>query len=606
MLSMQEVIKAKNKVQFEACLKVTEKLREHGKAVLNKATGSGKTRTAYKQIFHNFMPEVRNVLFMVPKQSLVQQTIDEWTEVAQSEGKTFNHATKYANGDCKEVEEIQEFFQQPGINVLFAVYNSVGVQADGTMSTITESGVQFDLAVYDECHRVAGKEAGLFTSCVTDEIVNAKYKLFMTATMKSYDIDEEEGEVMPEFDMRNEEMFGPVAYSLSVAEAIRLGLLVPFDTYFLEVSDLRLKTMLKSEVRFLGELVSGRQLAAAYGVLKAYNSGSRKVLVMYHRRQDAHDFNNLFRFLQRQYNFLPGAVINCVSTDVSPAQLGAPRHISANNSLAARQWWLKEGPFSTSETAVATSSPWIKEGEDIPCIDTIVFGDRFNSGIDIIQIIGRALRWFDGKERAKIILPVLEGEANKAARSIQATVQNLQENTEEVQIVRNEYKAPSNNDISSTEGALEDDRQRDQGGESERHDRWVFDTAETQVTTLDINQGEYTLNVVHDETFTEEARVEHEQMLQMVSLKLRGDYRQYLTGQRAKRFVKEIVYNVEEGFDMKHYVRSKRELKSNDFYVKQYAEKYRLTKDEAQQELSEYISEIDELRDHLIAETFGI
>eukprot|EP01135_Chromosphaera_perkinsii_P005153 Nk52_evm1s319 gene=Nk52_evmTU1s319 len=56
---------------------------------------------------------------------------------------------------------------------------------------------------------------------------------------------------------------------------------------------------------------------------------------------------------------------------------------------------------------VICSSCVLKEGVDIPCVDTVVFLDNMkNSVIDIAQCVGRPQRLFDGKTVANIVLPM--------------------------------------------------------------------------------------------------------------------------------------------------------------------------------------------------------
>ena len=586
-MTQEQNIKIKNKIQSEACKAVVEKLRSNYKTILNLATGSGKTVTAAKISF-NYLNEVNTVLFMVPKISLVNQTIEEWTNM----GFAFEYETAYTSGNIKTAEDLIDFMNKPSLvkKVVFAVYNSVGV-VNGTPSLFTTSGVEFDLAIYDECHRTAGTELGLFTSCVHDEVVKAKYKLFMTATIKIY-TEDEENENVNEYSMANPSLYGEIAYSLTIFEAIKLGILCPFETYLLEVSNNRLRSMLNQELGYYGEFIKGRHLAAAYGVVNAYNQGARKILVMYREIQNAHDFNNLFNFMQRELGLFGDAIINCVASNVTATQLNAPREF-IKNPRGAQKWFLKEGPFTTSNSAIVTSTPWIKEGEDVPCIDSIVFGDRFNSGIDIIQIIGRALRYYNGKEKAIIILPIVEGEMGKAARNIQATIANMQNNIEEFQIIRMEN--PINQNDQQSEVTTREVNQED------RQVRWAFNQDQTEATRFETNQGEFSMTLIQDNTMDSESRNQHDMMLQSIGLKLTNQYREYITALRAERFISTQIENVEGLLDGDVNTRSeKRTFRSNDSYISMYSEKYDLTIEEAKKELGDHLKKIDNLREKML------
>jgi predicted helicase len=617
-LTFSQMIEVKNRIQKEACEAVVKEFnlcKKEGlrmKAILNLATGAGKTRTAHTLVFKH-MNSVNTILFMVPKISLVDQTIAEWKALDFD----FEYATAYSHGDLKTVQDIQYFMSKESSvkKVVFAVYNSVGINNERGESNLTRSDVSFDLAIYDECHNVGGKEFGLFTSCADDLIVKADRKLFMTATVKEYEDTEEDefglgGENNNQFSMANSDIFGNVAYSLTIFEAIRLGILCNFQTYLLQVSDERIKRMLNKDMEFLGDIVKGRHLATAYSVIKAYNMGARKIVVMYQQRSDAHDFNRLFRFMQNELNVLQGATIGCVASDTTPTQLGAPRSyadangetvvIKSNDNRKAQQWWLKYGPFCNSETAIATSSPWLKEGEDIPCIDCIVFGDRFQSGIDIVQIIGRALRYTETKQIAHIILPIMEGEANEAARIIRSTIGNMQSEINEVQIIRAAAPKSSSIEVSETE-------ERTSNETEERTERWVFDNDSTTTSTLEVNQGEMTVEVIHDSTFTESAREQHNKMLQVVGLKLSNKYKQSLIDEKAERFINQIIAEVEDyNNGSVSQKTSLRRYQTDNYYFEKYASYYNLTMEESIKQLDEKLEKIRQIRKNMLLGFFNV
>jgi len=599
-LTYLEMCEAKNRMQKKACLAIMKELGINDKAILNLATGGGKTRVAWKVIFEYFR-KLNLVLFMVPKISLVDQTIEEWIE----QGIEFEAATVYTSGNVKTINQLRDFatMQTDKVKIVFAVYNSVGLQNDGTQSIITQSGIEFDLAIYDECHRTAGKHIGLFTSCVTDEIVKAKKKLFMTATVKAYDVrDEDDRESANEFSMENKELFGNVAFTLTIAEAIHMGILNPFKTYLLEVSDTRIASMLKDEVRFLNETVKGQLLATAYSVIKAYELGARKIVVMYQKNKHARDFANLFRYMQHELGMLTDATIGCVAGNVKKHELRAP--LTCTTDRAAQKWYLKEGPFWNAESAIVTSTPWLKEGEDVPCIDCIVFGDRFQSGIDIIQIIGRALRWYPGKGITRVILPIREGERNKASQLIRAAIGNIENTVNDAQIIRNEWKDTTNETPQvPTESETTESTEANEGNA----ERWllpdgsnVFDDSNTSSSTISINQGSVEIEVIHDSTFTHEARIAHDEMLNNLELKLTGNWKRFLTEERAKNFIHERIQMVAtpNKKDTAHYYHL------DDYYYTLYSSRYNLSLKEAKEELKNFIPAIQKLRENAILSIF--
>lgn len=615
-LNLKQMIAAKNKIQSTACKKTIAEFKKcvslgiPAKATINLATGAGKTRTAYKLIFE-YSDGISTVLFMVPKQSLIDQTIEEFKAL----GIDFEYATVYTNGNTKTVEELNSFLEMPTdkIKIVFAVYNSVGVSVneDGEFqdSIFNQSDYEFDLAVYDECHRVAGEKPGLFTSCVTDEIVKAKNKLFMTATVKVY-TEGDEDEDVNEFSMANTDIFGEIVYSLTVFEAIKLGILCNFQTFLLDIPDAALRRMLNKKVEYLGDIVKGRHLATAYGVINAYNQGSRKIVVMYRKKVDARDFTRLFKYMQDQMGLLEGAEIGSVASDVNPWELNAPNSYIVDgrvveiksNARKAQQWYLKHGPFVESPAAVVTSTPWLKEGEDVPCIDCIVFGDKMQSGIDIIQTIGRALRWFPGKEMATIILPIAEGEANKAARSIQTIIGNLNSEVEEFQIVTIENQTESENPVRICGSCGETPCSCEKEDDTNSGNRWVFDSDQSGSTTLNVSSpGEEgpnpSITFVHNNETSNEEQITHQRMMETVGLKVSNQYDKWKQQEAAKKHIDKIINLINGGITMLAHNDGPRVLlANNEPYINEFATQENITFEEANILLEKEITRLDKFR----------
>ena len=610
-LSFIQMTELKNKIQKEAIEAVMAEYalaKAEGrapKATINLATGAGKTVTAYKLIFQN--GEFKTILFMVPKQSLIDQSIEEFV----NQGVEFDYCTVYTHGNVESVEELHAFLAQPTDRkkIVFAVYNSVGITEDKT-SIFNDSDFVFDLAIYDECHRVAGKEISQFTSCVTDEVVKAHHKLFMTATVKFYLESEDASENLNEFSMKNTDIFGKIVKSVTVFEAIEMGILCNFETYLLEVSDEQIRKALRKKVMFYNAEAKGRHVATFYGVLNAYNQGARKIVVMYREIADANDFTRLFQYLQKSQGMFEGAVIGSVASSATRFDLGAPYQypkgdktiVIGNNKRKAQQWWLKEGPFCNAESAIAVSTPWIKEGEDVPCIDCIVFGDRFASPIDIIQIIGRALRWYPGKNIARIILPIMEGEANKVANVIQATVGSLQEKVDDFQITHVEHTTEHTPDPAN--GQNEEQETSDDHEANPRQARWIFTEDQDGMTTL-VTNNEMSISVIHSTTSSELTRLEHEQMMQNIGLKVSHRFRQYLRDQRAEKFIDEqigLINEKQQGLVTKNF--NNRKIQTNQAYYEMYAKRYSLTIEKACEELSKHIVKIENLRNNFLGGMF--
>ena len=63
--------------------------------------------------------------------------------------------------------------------------------------------------------------------------------------------------------------------------------------------------------------------------------------------------------------------------------------------------------FPTYERALMTNARCLTEGVDIPAIDCVVFADRKNSTVDIVQAAGRAMRTAPAKDKGHILIPLV-------------------------------------------------------------------------------------------------------------------------------------------------------------------------------------------------------
>jgi predicted helicase len=80
-------------------------------------------------------------------------------------------------------------------------------------------------------------------------------------------------------------------------------------------------------------------------------------------------------------------------------------HISSKLTTTQRKRLMRE--FPTYERALMTNARCLTEGVDIPAIDCVVFADRKNSTVDIVQAAGRAMRTAQGKDKGYILIPLV-------------------------------------------------------------------------------------------------------------------------------------------------------------------------------------------------------
>src|SRR5258708_20117973 len=80
-------------------------------------------------------------------------------------------------------------------------------------------------------------------------------------------------------------------------------------------------------------------------------------------------------------------------------------HISSKKTAGQRSDLLCE--FAVHKRALMTNARWLTEGVDVPAIDCVMFADRKQSRVDIVQAGGRALRQHERKEYGYIVVPLV-------------------------------------------------------------------------------------------------------------------------------------------------------------------------------------------------------
>ena len=138
---------------------------------------------------------------LVPSLSLVQQNLAEWgrhsaedidtlvvcsdESVLQSQADTaIQSAADLGVRVTTKPAEIRHFLGQRRKRpaVVFATYQS----SDRIATAQAGTTKQFDLAICDESHRLAGHADGLFATVLDDKKIKASKRLFMTATPRYF------------------------------------------------------------------------------------------------------------------------------------------------------------------------------------------------------------------------------------------------------------------------------------------------------------------------------------------------------------------------------------------------------------------------------------
>ncbi|MEJ8655008.1 DEAD/DEAH box helicase family protein [Streptomyces sp. MS1.AVA.4] len=215
--------------QKDAVTAAVRTLRAHARATVIAACGTGKTliaaRTSARLAAHG------RVLVLVPTLDLLSQTARSWHAAGRkgravavcSARQAIDHTPAGNLPMTTDPAELTTLTPaDPGGPVtVYATYASLPTLLAAHHSHRLPA---WDLAVVDEAHRTAGRLGKAWAAIHHDDQIPANRRLYLTATPRIWDPDNDRAED-PVASMDDETLYGPVAYRLTLSDAIDLGLL---------------------------------------------------------------------------------------------------------------------------------------------------------------------------------------------------------------------------------------------------------------------------------------------------------------------------------------------------------------------------------------------
>ena len=287
------------------------------------------------------------------------------------------------------------------------------------------------------------EDESVFTRIHDPDYIRGRKRLYMTATPKVYgDVPKQQealGDVVL-YSMDNEQIFGPVFYSMGFDEAVKMGCLVDFEVTVL-VCD---KNVISQEQ--LLEDFSHTQIARVIGTWKAINKCDSKEQL----DEDCQPMKRVIAFAQRidldglpagrkrdmtvaskQYAAKFNDIVTTYKQHVIKRGQEALEH-GETPSLEYQQLLEHEGicdckhiDGSMSSVEKSNRIQWLQaepeeghckilfnvrclsEGVDVPNLDGVVFLSPRKSMIEVVQIVGRVMRPAPNKKRGHVIIPVV-------------------------------------------------------------------------------------------------------------------------------------------------------------------------------------------------------
>lgn len=376
------------------------------------ATGSGKTLIATEAAQKL---AARRVLVLVPTLDLLTQTAAAWREGGRTGAMigVCRLTAEDADGMPCTTGPAELVGWANGLErvTVFATYAAVGL---GILQRAHAQGLGvWDLMVVDEAHRTSG-DAGKPWAAVHDQgKIPAGRRLYMTATARIWEAAEGRCGKAPRLiaSMDPESpLFGPVAFKLTLSEAISRGLVAPYQVVCIDITDPELHQAQQTAGPG-SDAVRGARLAALQtGVLTAAaREELRKVLAFHSKVSEA--------------EAMAGGVIDVARRlwQDDPRRFPAPERVWADwlygdHAPSHRRAVLAEFASDVIEDQdglqpaalrVLSSVKVLGEGVDTANCDSVAFCDARGSMVDIVQMAGRALRMKPGEGKiASLIIPV--------------------------------------------------------------------------------------------------------------------------------------------------------------------------------------------------------
>ncbi|MER5951705.1 Helicase associated domain protein [Streptomyces sp. NPDC001904] len=377
------------------------------------ATGSGKTLMAVEAARRL---KARRVLVLVPTLDLLLQTVAAWR--AGGRGGAMVGVCSLSAADSQGIPcttsdvELRLWLRGLDQVTVFATYASLGLR---TLQRAHEAGVGvWDLVIIDEAHRTSGDAGRPWAAVHDQQQVPAHRRLYMTATPRVWEAGGEAPQVVASMD-RDSAVFGPVAFELKLSEAIRRGIVAPYQVVCVEIEDEDLYLALQ-EAPLGNDHVRGVRLAALQtGLLTAATDERlRRILTFHSRVSEA----------EAMAAGVPAVAERLHADD--PDRFPAPDRVWAQwlygeHSPGHRQAVLREfasdylhreedreqGRGVKAAVRVLASVKVLGEGVDTARCDAVAFMDTRGSMVDIVQMVGRSLRIRPGEGKlATLVVPI--------------------------------------------------------------------------------------------------------------------------------------------------------------------------------------------------------
>ena len=401
--------------QREAIRDVVKGFTKSDRGQLIMACGTGKTLTS---LFIKEKLDAERTLVLVPSLSLLKQTMQAWrvngkvlfealpvcsdeTVGRSEEDAAVAHTSELGVPVTTDPHDIAAFLRRrSGPRVVFSTYqSSPQIAAAFAVGRVPA----FDLAIADEAHRVAGIESSDFATVLDATAIQARRRLFMTATPRYFT-----GRVLKaaqEADLEVASMddpskFGTVFHRLPFGEAIKRELLTDYQVVVVGVDDATYKEWAEQGtlvIRDGKKITDARTLAGQIGLAKAMRKYDLHRTISFHSRVAR----------AREFAAEVPEVVQWMPARQRPKGALWSSYASGEMTAGERHVRLQHlSRLDDGQRGLLSNARCLSEGVDVPTLDGVAFIDPRRSEVDIVQAVGRAIRRAPDKTLGTIVIPV--------------------------------------------------------------------------------------------------------------------------------------------------------------------------------------------------------
>lgn len=428
--------------QKEALDKALQHYKDNDRGSMIMACGTGKTFTSLKiseALIKRDGKKKGCVLFLAPSISLIGQTLREWIFNSEEElnpicvcsdpkvtksrteddiGERVEDLGMPATTDPKKI--VSQYNSIDDTTVIFSTYQSIDAVIEAQRTGLPA----FDIIICDEAHRttgviVDGTDESYFTKIHSNDNVNAKRRLYMTATPRLYGVKGKEDAAKASValcSMDDEAIYGKQFYKISFGEAVEKGLLSDYKVLILTTGEDQIPEIVKKHWTDGGKEIDVDTECKIWGCLNALVkrvAGDETVI-----STDPGNMSSAVIFSRSiaRSKELTEKFNRMASTPMSPIRLNT-KHIDGRMNAMQRDslmQWLKK---DEGQCKALSNVRCLSEGVDVPALDAVIFMDSKASLVDVVQSVGRVMRKAEGKNYGYVIIPIVvpkDEDANEA------------------------------------------------------------------------------------------------------------------------------------------------------------------------------------------------